>query len=182
MKLAYKNRWYKLRSVLRYLLARMYYPKSFRCGQLSMIGERCGVHIFSGGSIRAQGRMIIDDDVMLYAKGELRIGHQFCINRYSRIVAHQSITIGENVTIGQGVAILDHDHGYRMEEEGLKLDGYSTAAIKIGDNIWIGDKCTILKGVTIGNNVVVGAHTLIHKNVPSNVVIGGVPFKVLKEL
>lgn len=182
MRLTYKSYGYKIRSVFRYLLARLYYLKSFRCGQLSMIGARCGIHIFPGGSIRAKGRMIIDDDVMLYAKGELQIGRQFCINRYSRIVAHDCITIGENVTIGQGVAILDHDHNYRMTEQRLQLDGYTSAPIHIGSHIWIGDKCTILKGVTIGDNVVVGAHTLIHKDVPSNVVIGGVPFKVLKEL
>jgi maltose O-acetyltransferase len=160
----------------------MYYFRSFSCGSLSMIGERCGIHIFPGGSIAAAGRMIVDDDVMLYAKGKLRIGRQFCINRYSRIVAHEEITIGNNVTIGQGVAILDHDHRYELKEAELGLDGYTTAPVRMGDNIWIGDKCTILKGVTIGSNVVVGAHTLIHKDVPSNVVIGGVPFRILKSL
>lgn len=184
MKLAYKNWWYKVRSVFRYLLARLYYRQRFICGELSMIGERCGLHIFSEGSIQAEGRVIIDDDVMLYAKGKLRIGRQFCINRYSRIVAHENITIGNNVTVGQSVAILDHDHHYEMDAEAdaLRLEGYTTAAIKLGNNIWIGDKCTILKGVTIGDNVVIGAHTLIHKNVPSNVVVGGVPFKILKAI
>jgi acetyltransferase-like isoleucine patch superfamily enzyme len=147
-----------------------------------MLGERCGIHVFPGGTIRAKGRIIVDDDVMLYAKGEIQIGRQFCINRYSRIVAHQSIHIGDEVTIGQGVAILDHDHKYELVQGELGLDGYTSAGITLGNNIWIGDKCTILKGVTVGNNVVIGAHTLIHKDVPSNVVVGGVPFKILKNL
>jgi len=169
-------------SVLRYLLARIRYPRSFRCSQLSMIGTGCGIHIFQGGSLTCAGRIIVDDQVMLYTKGKLHFGKQFGINKFSRIVAHEKIEIGDYVTIGQMVSILDHDHHYKMEGGQLKLDGYVTAPIKIGNNIWIGDKCTILKGVTIGDNVVIGANTLVHKNVPSGVVIGGVPFKILKNI
>lgn len=147
-----------------------------------MIGERCGIHIFAGGSINCAGRIILDDDVMLFAKGSLRIGRQFCLNRYSRIIAHESIEIGEDVTIGQQVAILDHDHQYAFFGAKLHLDGYTTAPIRIGNHVWIGDKCTILKGVTIGDNVVIGAHTLVHKDVPAGVVIGGSPFRIIKYL
>ena len=147
-----------------------------------MIGRGCGIHIFDNGKIICRERIIVDDQVMLYAKGALQIGKRFGINRYSRIVAHENITIGDHVTIGQMVSILDHDHQYEIVKEQLQLDGYKTAPITIGNNIWIGDKCTILKGVTIGDNVVVGANTLVHKDVPSNVVIGGIPFKILKKL
>lgn len=147
-----------------------------------MIGERCGIHVFPQGSIICEGRIILDDDVMLYAKGNIQIGRQFCLNRYSRIVAHNSIKIGDEVTIGQSVTILDHDHRYSMEGDQLQLDGYTTAPVNIGSRVWIGDKCTILKGVTIGDNVVIGAHTLVHKDVPTGVVIGGSPYKILKKL
>ena len=147
-----------------------------------MIGKRCGIHIFKGGKIICQGRIIVNDDVMLYAKGELKIGEKFGINKYSRIVAHEQITIGNNVTIGQFVGILDHHHHYSFAGENMQLDGYVTAPVSIGNNVWIADKCTILKGVKIGNNVVIGANTLVHKDVPDNVVVGGVPFKILKSL
>lgn len=147
-----------------------------------MIGKRCGIHIFKNGNITAKGRIIVNDDVMLYAKGKLTLGEQFGINKYSRIVAHEHIQIGNNVTIGQFVSILDHDHKYTFVGENMQLDGYITAPISIGNNVWIADKCTILKGVSIGNNVVVGANTLVHKNVPDNVVIGGSPFRILKRL
>ena len=182
MRLIYKSWFYKILAVSRFLLARIYYRSKFQCPSLSMIGQNCGIHIFKKGKIICQERIIVDDQVMLYAKGILQIGERFGINRYSRIVAHENITIGNNVTIGQMVSILDHDHQYEMTEGQLRLDGYKTAPIKIGNNIWIGDKCTILKGVTIGDNVVVGANTLVHKDVPANVVVGGIPFKVLKKL
>ncbi len=147
-----------------------------------MIGRNCGIHIFEKGQIHCKGRIIVDDHVMLFAKGPISIGEQFGINRYSRIVAHEGIKIGDHVTIGQMVSILDHDHHFEMEDGKMKLDGYTTAPITIGNNVWLGDKCTILKGVTIGDNVVIGANSLIHKDVPSGVVAGGVPFKILKEL
>lgn len=182
MKLTYKSRWYKIRSVTRYLWARAYYGKRFQCARLSMIGEDCGIHIFPNAQLRCRGRIIVDDHVMIYTKGLLSIGRRFRINRYSRIVAREQIEIGDNVVIGQQVAILDHDHQYKRQGTDLDIEGYITAPIKLGSNIWIGDKCTILKGVTIGDNVIVGAHTLIHKDVPDNVVVGGVPFRILKEL
>lgn len=147
-----------------------------------MIGTNCGIHIFKNGKIDCKGRIIINDQVMLYAKGQIIIGEQFYINRYSRIVAHEKIEIGKNVTIGQMVGILDHDHHYTFAGKDMQLQGYDTAPIKIGNNVWLGDKCTVLKGVKIGNNVVAGANTLIHKDVPDNSVIGGVPFKILKTL
>lgn len=147
-----------------------------------MIGKRCGIHIFKKGKINCRGRIIINDDVMLFAKGALILGKNFGINKYSRIVAHERIEIGDNVTVGQFATILDHDHRYEFEGENLQLDGYVTAPIKIGNNVWIADKCTILKGVTIGNNVIVGANTLVNKDVPDNVIIGGSPFRILKKI
>jgi len=182
MKLVYKSWFYKSMAVLRYFFLRLYYQGRFQCPNLSMIGNNCGVHIFKKGKILCAERIIVDDHVMLYSKGLIEVGKRFCINRYSRIVAHDNIQIGDYVTIGQMVSILDHDHSYKMKEGNLQLEGYKTAPIKIGNNIWIGDKCTILKGVTIGDNVVIGAHTLVHKDVPPNVVIGGNPYKILKTI
>ena len=182
MRLTYKSWWYKLWAAGRYFRARLYYGSRFRCPSLSMIGKHCGIHILKGGQIHCKERIILDDHVMLFAKGQLQIGKRFGMNRYSRIVAHEKIEIGDQVTIGQMVSILDHDHRYKMEEDHLTLDGYTTAPVKIGSHIWIGDKCTILKGVTIGDNVVIGANTLVHKDVPPGVVIGGNPFKILKKL
>ena len=182
MRWVYKSWIYKVASVCRYIVIKIVHRGKFQCPTLSMVGKNCGIYIFKNGKISCKDRVIIADDVMLYAKGKLDIGSRFGINQYSRIVAHEHIEIGDNVTIGQMVSILDHDHHFEMKAGNLELDGYTTAPVKIGNNIWIGDKCTILKGVTIGNNVVVGANTLVHKNVPPNVVIGGTPFKILKNL
>ncbi len=182
MRLRYNSTLYKATCVIRFFIAKIFYFGKFKCPKLSMIGKNCGIHIFKNGSIHCKGRIIINDQVMLYAKGQIIIGEQFYTNRYTRIVAHEKIEIGRNVTLGQMISILDHDHNYTFEGKDMKLEGYNTAPIHIGNNVWLGDKCTVLKGVRIGNNVVAGANTLIHKDVPDNSVIGGVPFKILKTL
>lgn len=184
MRLIYNSLTYKTLTVIRFYLVRIYYWRRFRCPKMSMIGTGCGIHISRQGNIHCDGRIIVNDQVMLQTQGKgiLRIGAQFYINRYSRIVAHESIEIGSHVTIGQMVTILDHDHHYTFEDENLKLSGYDTAPVKIGNNVWIADKVTILKGVAIGNNVVIAANALINKDIPDNSVVGGVPGKILKRL
>lgn len=182
MKLVYKSFFYKAFSVMRYFLVKLLLAKRVKIKKTSMIGTRCGIYVKPKGTMHCAGRIIVNDDVMLFAKGELRIGDRFNINSYSRIVAHERIEIGENVTIGQMVTILDHDHHYVFANENMELDGYKTAPVVIGNNVWIGDKSTVLKGVSIGSNVVVGANTLINKDVPDNSVVGGIPFKILKKI
>ena len=97
------------------------------------------------GQVEPHPPLIADFVIVHFAKGKITIGERFGINKFSRIVAHEKIEIGDRVTIGQMVSILDHDHRYEMQENQLYLDGYTTAPVRIGSNIWIGDKCTILK-------------------------------------
>lgn len=91
------------------------------------------------------------------------------------------IEIGDNVTITTGVTFHNHDGGVGILRK--KYPGIDVIkAIKIGNNVFIGSNVSILPGVTIGNNVIIGAGSLVTKNVPDNVVMGGVPAKVLKTL
>ena len=182
MRVIYKSTFYKICAVLRFWALKLFYAGKLKAPVTSMVGRHCGFYIQGKGRVECMGRILLNDHVMIQAKGILSLGAELGVNSYSRIVAHEKISIGDHVTIGQMVGILDHDHDFSMQEGNLKLDGYKTAPISIGNNVWIGDKSTVLKGVTIGNNVVIGAGTLVNKNVPDNCVIGGVPFKVLKEL
>lgn len=91
------------------------------------------------------------------------------------------ITLGNNVYITNKVAFITHDGGtllFRNEIPDLEI----TKPIVVGDNVYIGNNAIILPGVTIGNNVVIAAGTIVTKNVPNNVVFGGVPGRVLKTI
>jgi acetyltransferase-like isoleucine patch superfamily enzyme len=85
------------------------------------------------------------------------------------------IKIGNNVLVGANSIITDFDwHSERSNT--------SPKPVRIHDNVWIGLNCTVLKGVTIGENSVIGANSLVVKDIPANVIAGGIPCKVIKPL
>lgn len=91
------------------------------------------------------------------------------------------IEIGNNVTITSGVKFQTHDGGvalFRNETPGLNVFGY----IHIGNNVFIGEDAMIMYGVTIGDNVVIGARSVVTKSIPSNTVVAGVPARIIKSL
>ncbi len=146
------------------------------------IGTRC--HLYAegeGGLLRLGKRVHLAHDVELQARGaELIIGDHTSINPFSRVVAFDRVQIGSHVAIARFVTIVDHDHLPGVD--GADKSGYATAPVVIGDHVWLADKVTVLKGVSIGDNVVVAAHTVVHKNVRPNSVIAGTPFRVVREL
>ncbi|WP_414617740.1 acyltransferase [Dyadobacter sp. 32] len=98
------------------------------------------------------------------------------------IVSWNKITIGENCGIGANVSIWDTDfHGIYFENRTVK-DKIKTAPIHIGNDVWIGANCMILKGVTIGDRSVIGAGSLVNKNIPPDEVWGGNPAKFIRRI
>lgn len=81
------------------------------------------------------------------------------------------ITIGEGTIFGENVKIYDHNHCYKDTSIPIKAQGYTSAPIRIGKHCWIASNVTILKGVTIGDNCVIGAGCMIHKDVPEGTVL-----------
>lgn len=113
-------------------------------------------------------------DIILFKDAKLRLGSGF-FNSNIKIRCHKKIEIGDNVAISHDVTIMDSD-----AHDGL-WDGYEkTKPIKIGNHVWIGTRVTILKGVTIGDNAIIAAGSVVTKNVPNNTIVAGVPAKVIK--
>jgi acetyltransferase-like isoleucine patch superfamily enzyme len=108
---------------------------------------------------------------------KLDIGHHVFINEGVNIFAMHSITIGDYTKIGDCVAI--HDCNFHEVEEGA---GVKTMPIVIGRNVWIGRNSIILPGVSIGDNSVVGAGSVVTKSFPANCVIGGNPAKLIRTI
>ena len=169
-------------AVLRFLLSKLYYGSRFRTTKLSLIGRHCDLLIERGGHIRFQGRVVLIGFNQLYAAGTLSVGAGTTINEYSRVIAHKAIEIGNNVTIAKFVSILDHDHRHSLRDGVLELNDYDLAPVRIGNNVLISDKVTILKGVTIGDNVIIAANAVVNSDVPSNSIFGGVPARLLNTL
>lgn len=113
-------------------------------------------------------------DIILFKGAKLKLGSGF-FNSNIKIRCHEKIEIGENVAISHDVTIMDSD-----AHEGLWKGYEKTKPIKIGNHVWIGTRATILKGVTIGDNAIIAAGSVVTKDVPSNTVVAGVPAKVIK--
>jgi len=95
-------------------------------------------------------------------------------NQY--IQGSNGIILGNNVRIGPGTAIISANHDPDDYTKHVK-----TAPIIIGDDVWIGANCVVLPGVTIGSNVVIGAGSIVTKDIPSNSIAFGNPCMVRKE-
>ena len=113
----------------------------------------------------------ITNSVINCRGGELSIGEGFFMNRNGSINCRYKISIGEYCLIGENVHIYDHNHVFIDKKKPLANQGFKKKAVKIGDHVWIGTSVTILAGVEIGDNVVIGANCLIYKDIPSNTIV-----------
>lgn len=112
-------------------------------------------------SFRSGFHLIIDG-------GEVMISNKCFFNNYCTLASMARITIGEGTIFGENVKIYDHNHCYKDISTPIKEQGYTSAPIKIGRHCWIASNVTILKGVTIGDNCVIGAGCVVYKDVPAN--------------
>ena len=110
----------------------------------------------------------------------LVIGDRCVIGMRSGIVAHESITIGDDVWFGQDIYVTDANHGYQdpATPPGLQLGEHEP--VVIGDGVWIGHGSVVLAGSRIGRHVVVAAGSVVRGEVPDRAVIGGVPARVIR--
>lgn len=100
----------------------------------------------------------------------------------SSIVADKKIEIGEGTMLGTNTNVYDNDfHPIDAESRLAGIRGVSEP-VKIGKKCWLASNVTILKGVTIGDETVVGAMSLVCKDVPEKVIVGGVPAKVIRKV
>lgn len=134
-----------------------------------------------GASLEVQGDFSFAHgcDICAFENARIELGKNSYLNEGCEIRCKQSVTIGDNTAIARRVMILDTDAHTLLSENGRK--NIVTAPVKIGNNVWIGTGCIVLKGVTIGDGAVIAAGAVIHKNIPPHCLAGGVPAKVIKE-
>lgn len=117
---------------------------------------------------------------------KLTIGDNAFLADYIQISCAHEIQIGNNVLIGQSVYISDNSHGDADANVcGIPpLDRMLTSKgpVVIGENVWIGRCSTILSGVRIGDNAIIGANSVVTHDVPDNCVVAGVPARVIKTM
>lgn len=112
--------------------------------------------------------------------GRIEIGEHVTINDGATIVAYERIEIGDHAMIGEYVTIRDANHGTARGEL-IRRQPHDAAPVYIGRDAWIGRGACVLKGVRVEDGAVVGANSVVTKDVPANTVVGGVPARPIGE-
>jgi acetyltransferase-like isoleucine patch superfamily enzyme len=113
-------------------------------------------------------------------EGEVRIGAKTVLGQECTISAYQRVAIGREFVIADRVMLIDFDHGVVEVERPIRLQGIYKRDVQVGNNCWIGYGACILRGVTIGDNAIVGTSAVVTKSLPENAVAAGVPARVIR--
>ena len=160
------------------------YLKAF-CNPAISIASNCsfarGVKLQAtdGGSISLGCRVSLADGVQIVTQGgRIDIKDDVFIGVGSIIVSRESVEIGRDSLIAEYVVIRDQDH--RTDARPLRLAGFNSSPIRIGNDVWIGCKATVLRGSSIGDRCVIGAHALVKSTIPEDMLAVGVPARVIR--
>jgi len=146
---------------------------------------------------RVGRNVVIGNDVVIWTDGNLEIGDDVCLRRGVQIyekqggrikigdrvnLGHQcmldstvSITIGDDTMIGHRTIIIDSDHKYDDPDTPIVRQGYVAAPIVIGRDVWTGAHVVIVKGITVGDGAIIGANSVVTKDVPPYAIVAGNP-------
>lgn len=110
----------------------------------------------------------------------IELGEDFYMNHNCVILDCAKVTFGKNVFVAPNCGFYTAGHPLDVEQRNKSME--FAKPITVGDNVWIGGNVVVLPGVTIGNNTVIGAGSVVTKDIPSNVVAVGNPCRVIKKL
>jgi acetyltransferase-like isoleucine patch superfamily enzyme len=113
-------------------------------------------------------------------EGEVWIGAKTVMGQECTISAFQHVSIGRECIVADRVMLIDFDHGVVEVERPIRLQGIYKRDVRVGHNVWIGYGACILRGVTVGENSVIGTSSVVTREVPANAVVGGVPAHVIR--
>lgn len=110
----------------------------------------------------------------------IEVGENFFANHNTVILDCAKVIFGNNVLVGPNCGFYTAEHPLDIERRNKGLE--YAKPITVGDNVWFGAGVQVLPGVTIGDGAVIGAGSVVAKDVPPNVVVAGVPARIIKKL
>jgi acetyltransferase-like isoleucine patch superfamily enzyme len=114
-------------------------------------------------------------------EGVVSDGAKTVMGQECTISAFQRVSIGRECVIADRVMMIDFDHGVVEVERPIRQQGIYKRDVRIGNNVWIGYGACILRGVTVGDNSIIGTNAVVTKDVPANSVVAGVPARVIRK-
>jgi acetyltransferase-like isoleucine patch superfamily enzyme len=113
-------------------------------------------------------------------EGLVSIGAKTVLGQECTISAYQHVSIGRECVIADRVMLIDFDHGMVEVDRPVREQGIYKRDVRVGNNVWIGYAACILRGVTVGDNAVIGTGAVVTKDVPANAIVGGVPARIIR--
>jgi acetyltransferase-like isoleucine patch superfamily enzyme len=135
----------------------------------------------------AHGRLVVgpwcwigNDNKLRAHEGQLTLGAKVVMGRDNVVNTYLDIEIGEASILADWIYVCDFDHRYDRLDVPIKDQGIVKSPVRIGGDVWIGEKATVLRGVDVGHGSVVASHCLVNADVPPFSIAVGVPVRVVK--
>jgi acetyltransferase-like isoleucine patch superfamily enzyme len=169
------------RLLTRYALLKLRHRRRLKTDGICFICPRVRLEIAAHATLRV-GRWawIGHGSKIRVHGGEVNVGAKTVIGQECTISAFQHISIGRECIIADRVMLIDFDHGVVEVERPIRQQGIYKRDVRIGHNVWIGYGACVLRGVTIGDNSIVGTNAVVTKAVPANAVVAGVPARIIR--
>jgi acetyltransferase-like isoleucine patch superfamily enzyme len=113
-------------------------------------------------------------------EGEVHVGAKTVMGQECTISAFQHVSIGRECIVADRVMMIDFDHGVVEVERPIRAQGIYKRDVHVGHNVWIGYGACILRGVTVGDNSIIGTSSVVTADVPENAVVGGAPARLIR--
>ena len=170
---------WSLRRRLRLALVRVQHPRA-RFGAGCDIRSGMKLLILGAGSVRVGSKVVIDRDATIECRGSLDVGSRTVFGHQVTLGVRESVIIGCDCLIAEMVSIRDHDHGFHDAAMPMREQEPLAGSVVIGDDVWIGSKATITRGVHIGQGAIVGANSVVTHDVAAGTIVGGNPARVIR--
>jgi acetyltransferase-like isoleucine patch superfamily enzyme len=167
----------------RYLWRRLLTPAGRRWASEGpfFLGRGLELKIEPRGQVRFGRFVWIGDGTKIRChEGKVEIGAKTVMGQECTISAYQHVRIGEQCVIADRAMFIDFDHGVVEVERPIRMQGIYKRDVEVGNNVWIGYGACILRGVSVGDNSVIGTNAVVAKDVPANAIVGGVPARIIR--
>jgi acetyltransferase-like isoleucine patch superfamily enzyme len=156
-------------------------PGVLQGGKTLHMGRNVALNVY--GDLIVGERVTLSDGCAIEVgpRGRLVLGDDVFIGRHSVLVAQESIDLGRHTLIAEHCTVRDQDHHLDPEERRRETRA-RTAPVVIESNVWVGAGARILKGSQIGQGSIIAANAVVRGPIPSGVVAGGVPARVLRSV
>ena len=174
------NRHYA-RLLVRYVWLKLRFGKRLQTDGICFVCPGVQLEIGRGAALRiGRWAWIGHGSKIRVHEGEVSIGAKTVMGQECTISAYQHVEIGRECIVADRVMLIDFDHGVVEVERPIRLQGIYKRDIRVGHNVWIGYGACVLRGVSVGNNSILGTSAVVTQDVPENAVVAGIPARVIR--